>query len=47
MNMRNLAVVPVQMVEDEEDFVVQGCKAGDGITRSVLMKIIREQANDG
>ena len=35
------------MVEDEQDFVVQDAKTGDDITRSVLMKIIREQASHG
>jgi polyhydroxyalkanoate synthesis repressor PhaR len=35
------------MVEDEQDFVVEDAKTGDDITRSVLMKIIREQASHG
>jgi polyhydroxyalkanoate synthesis repressor PhaR len=35
------------MVEDEQEFVVLSAKTGDDITRSVLMKIIREQANHG
>jgi polyhydroxyalkanoate synthesis repressor PhaR len=35
------------MVEDEQDFVVVSATTGDDITRSVLMKIIREQANHG
>jgi polyhydroxyalkanoate synthesis repressor PhaR len=35
------------MVEDEQDFVVQDAKTGDDITRSVLLKIIREQPRHG
>jgi polyhydroxyalkanoate synthesis regulator protein len=35
------------MTEDEEDFVVHDAKTGDDITRSVLLKIICEQANHG
>ena len=35
------------MVEDEQDFVVHDARTGDDITRSVLLKIIREQASHG
>ena len=35
------------MVEDEQDFVVRDATTGDDITRSVLMRIIRAQANHG
>jgi polyhydroxyalkanoate synthesis regulator protein len=35
------------MVEDEQDFVVHDARTGDDITCSVLMKVIREQANHG
>jgi polyhydroxyalkanoate synthesis repressor PhaR len=35
------------MAEDEQDFVVLNAKTGEDITRSVLMKIIGEQANNG